>query len=557
MTDLGWAWLKKSTIVVMIVLGLVSFGSTRPASAHAMLMSSSPSDQSILSTSPATVSLRFSEDVGLPPGSLRVFDGSGTRVDLGNARHGKSGSEVLVGVKSGLARGSYAVAWKVLSADSHPIHGGFVFSVGATSSVQGASKLLTGPSDRGWVATGDVLRGLAYFWSFVAVGGAIFLAFIGDEIDRRKDVLVGMTCAAVAAVVLTVAQVPVQAALATGLGASSLFTKGVLAQVLGEGFMWTQIGVAVAAMCALASMHFSRTTVGRALAVVSVAVLAGAFVLTGHTRTMHPLWLTILADAIHVMAGTVWVGGLILAGWSLYHRYRDPESDPRAAASMITRFSGLATVAVIAVGISGLVLAFQGVGSIHGMISTTYGRLVLAKIGVLFLISLAAAFNHFRLMPAIQSKPDRRDAWRYLERAMRIEAVGMLVILGVTGVLVNSVPARTVAEQQAVFSGTAPLGKGSVNLVIQPATTGPVQFHLYLLDASGRVDDNQQSVKVGLSLPSHDIGPIDRPLSKVGPGHYQANGQLFTLPGKWTVLIKVRVDDFTENVATFKVSVHG
>jgi len=96
-----------------------------------------------------------------------------------------------------------------------------------------------------------------------------------------------------------------------------------------------------------------------------------------------------------------------------------------------------------------------------------------------------------------------------------------------------------------------------VNLVIDPARTGPTALHLYLLDAQGRSDDKVRSIDVQLTQPELDIGPITRPLLKAGPGHYLTNGSLFTVPGTWTVTAEVRVDEFTEHTATFEVKVHG
>ena len=547
-----------AVVAVVIVLSWLIIGSSGVASAHAILELSSPSNEATLATSPAQVSVTFSENVGLVPGSLRVFDGQGKRVDLGDQRHGAHGSIAVVDLKPRLPNGSYAVAWQVISADTHPVHGGFIFSVGAASPTANLSTLVSSKQDPGWLAIGATLRGLAYLWAFLTVGGAVFVAFAGDARDRRRSVKRAMLVGGAMSVLLTVAQLPQQAALATGLGGGSLFDKGVLGQVLDEGIIWTQIGVAVAAVMAAVVVYGVAARWRSWLAVATVAVLTGAFVVSGHTRTTRPVWLTSLADAVHVAAGAVWVGGLVFAGWSIRHRRSVyGGDDPEAAAAMIVRFSHLATLAVLAIGAAGVVLAFQLVGSISGLFLTTYGLLVLSKMTVLALIVVIASFNHFRLMPAITSKPDRAKAWRYLSRAMRAEAVGILIILGVTGVLVNQIPTRTIDSKQTVFSGTARVGSGSVNVVIQPAATGRSTMHLYLLDAQGRPDIRVQSVALQLTQKAQAIGPLDQQIFKAGPGHYQAVGTLFTVPGTWTVTVRVRVDEFTEDDANLTVEVRG
>ena len=546
-------------LLALIVVAGMLFGPARSAGAHAILEQSTPPPGSTLATSPNVVSLTFDENVTLVIGSLRVFNGAGKRVDQGDQRHGSSGTTIQIDLKANLPQGSYAVAWQVISADTHPVHGGYVFSVGSASSTKNLSSLLSTKQSPGLLAIGAVFRGLAYLMSFFAVGGAVFVAFVGDARDRRRGIRWAMWVAAAGAIVLTILELPQQAALATGLGAGSIFHTGVLSQILDSGVMWTEIGVVVAAALAVVAVSGAASTWRRWTAVVSVAVLTFAFDISGHSTTAKPVWLTSLADAVHVAAAAVWVGGLALLIWSLHHRRvsHGQDGDPEAAAAMVVRFSHIATVSILAVIAAGLVLSFQLVGSFHGLLTTTYGLLVLTKVVFLALIAAFAAFNHFRLVPALRGKPDRTAAWRYLSRAMRAEAIGILIIVGVTGVLVDQIPSRTVVAEQSVFSGTAKLGSGTINLVIDPAHTGPTEMHVYLLDAQGRPNDHEQSVAFQLTEKAQNIGPINAQIFKAGPGHYQSNGPLFTIPGKWVVTVKVRVDEFTEDDANLSVNVHS
>ena len=550
-------WVVVASIVVVGVL----FSSVRSAGAHAVLESSNPADQSVLATSPTKVTLTFGEAVTITSRAIRVFDSRGDRVDEGVATHDASADEVEIGLKPDLPDGTYAVAWRVISADSHPIHGGLVFSVGAKGAVGGLDQYLTTSSQPMWEAVGDALRAICYLAAFVVVGGVVFGAFAETDAARRRrvDGVLGIT--GIVAVLAAAAQVPVDAILAADLGPGSLFRPGVAAQVLGGGVALTLTGVSLAVLVALATRWARSIDQLRIGAVASVALLAGAFVASGHTRSTDPEWLVSVVDAVHVIGGAVWVGGLAVLIWTLLDRRggRHPEtpSDPGDAATVVVRFSRIATGAILGIGGSGLVLGWFQVGSLSGLVSTGYGRLVLAKVGSLALIAALGAYNHFRLVPAVQAEPDRRAGWARLGRAVRLEAIGMVVILALTGVLVNAIPSRTVESKRALYSATAPLGSGSVNLVIDPARTGPTALHLYLLDAQGRSDDEVRSIDVQLTQAELDIGPITRPLRKAGPGHYLVNESLFTVPGTWTVIAEVRVDEFTENTATFQVKVRG
>ena len=75
--------------------------------------------------------LHFSETVEGNFGAVRVFDARARRVDDGRTIHpGGSGSRLAVGLKPGLPDGTYVATYRVISADSHPVSGGLVFSVG-------------------------------------------------------------------------------------------------------------------------------------------------------------------------------------------------------------------------------------------------------------------------------------------------------------------------------------------------------------------------------------------------------------------------------------------
>jgi copper transport protein len=111
--------------LVVIVVGVpLAFGAR--AGAHAVLESSSRAPGEVVAAGRAVsvVELRFDEPVEVSLGSVRVVAANGHRVDLGRVYHpGGASTRVAVGVRFGLAEGSYLVLWRVVSADSHPAAG--------------------------------------------------------------------------------------------------------------------------------------------------------------------------------------------------------------------------------------------------------------------------------------------------------------------------------------------------------------------------------------------------------------------------------------------------
>jgi copper transport protein len=149
------------------------------ASAHAVLVDSVPARGATVREQPRQVVLRFSESVEANFGALRVFDARARRVDDGPAQHpGASGARLSVGLKPGLPDGTYVATYRVISADSHPVFGGLVFSVGAPGAAgTPAASDLIGDSSAGpvtQVAFG-VARGVTYLATALVLGGLLFV----------------------------------------------------------------------------------------------------------------------------------------------------------------------------------------------------------------------------------------------------------------------------------------------------------------------------------------------------------------------------------------------
>ncbi|TML16676.1 MAG: copper resistance protein CopC [Actinobacteria bacterium] len=118
--------MKRSWLVIAVVMTALT--AVPSAFAHAILQESSPSNNSVVRTSPKSVSLRFNEAVETAFGSIRVYDCGGGRVDSGKIVR-PSKDSVAVQIDRKLPRGTYIVTWRVISADSHPVAGAFVFNV--------------------------------------------------------------------------------------------------------------------------------------------------------------------------------------------------------------------------------------------------------------------------------------------------------------------------------------------------------------------------------------------------------------------------------------------
>src|SRR5439155_14832147 len=208
----------------VIAVVLAALTAVPSAFAHAILQESSPSNNSVVRTSPKTVSLRFNEAVETAFGSIRVYDCGGGRVDSGKIVRPAKDS-VAVQIDRKLARGTYTVTWRVISADSHPVAGAFVFNV-KKATPGGSCKQVFGAKTPGTITwLFRFMRGLDFALILVVLGGAVALALVlrsaAPELRTRLyRTLAGL---AIGLIFVGVLCIVLQGAVAGGFGLSEAF----------------------------------------------------------------------------------------------------------------------------------------------------------------------------------------------------------------------------------------------------------------------------------------------------------------------------------------------
>jgi methionine-rich copper-binding protein CopC len=117
--------------LLMLVFGAFAIIANTPSAfAHAALVHADPAVGSTMQNPPARVTLWFTEEVEPAFSSIHVFDSAGHEVDRGDVAVNASDQRMLTVSIPRLPRGSYKVAWQVVSVDSHKTHGSFGFAVG-------------------------------------------------------------------------------------------------------------------------------------------------------------------------------------------------------------------------------------------------------------------------------------------------------------------------------------------------------------------------------------------------------------------------------------------
>lgn len=519
-----------------------------PAQAHAALLSTDPAEGDVLDASPEAITLTFNEPVTPRAESTSLLDAEGTPVDIEVTA---SGSEVLVTPDGTLEDGSYIVSWRVISADDHPIAGGFTFSVGEPSEniIDLGDAMATDRLVELTLRIADAVRyatllgtaGLLFFAAVTVPRQAWRLSKLPARMTRLlRWGLIGLAVSSIAALILDALWSRGESL--SGLArvtdwAGSISTSGLLASSLGL------LGVG-------AGWFFWRRALLAPL-VVALIVATGASALTGHTRTYGQPFLTVTADIVHLATAAVWIGGII--GLIVVLMTLRP-AEGTLAAQTVARFSSMAIVSVAALVATGAVLVWQIPGFSLPWPDLLYDRLLLAK-GALVAVALAAAaFNRFVLVPRLEQASHRGTALVRLRRTLALEAVTLVAVVAVTAVLVSQVPRDTTGAEASISSQTVSetFDGGEATVVVTPGTVGVNALEITLVDDAGEPLEPEDDPTVELLLEEFEIGPLAQTVTPTGPGRYAVTSDI-GLEGTWTIQLAVRVDRFSEPVLRMEV----
>lgn len=543
----GWALLLVRLLLVPL---LVLFGAAGAAQAHAVVTGTEPADGAVLSEQPSEVVVRFNEPVSLTRAQVLGPDGEDVLAPEA-ARSGEDGLHLPL--PADLATGTYTVSYHVVSLDGHPVAGSLVFSLGeVTGTVPGAME------------AGDAR---AWRWTFVASRVALYLGLFGAAGGVAYTVLVRPASAsqdATGRILRASAALGLLAAV-MALGLQGGLLLGGPLSLLAEPGTWlagTRSTFGRTALCAMAGLALiwatSRSGRARGIGALSLAgagLVLAAFALSGHVVTAGPRWLTTPPLLVHAAMAAFWVGSLV----PLHRALTGPAPE---ADALLERFSRLAVWAVPVLIAAGLVMAWFQVRRPEALVTTDYGRVLLAKLALVAALLGLAALNRLRLTPALvrgETQAARRFGW-----SITGEVGLVLAILALTATLGTTPPPRALqvtapanasdphahAEHghghgQEPSDRVLPLaGQGfEGEVTLEPGQVGRNTARIELRDAQGRPLEVLQ-VSLRLSNPDRGVAPLERLARQARPGVWQVDDMILGVTGEWQVDVDVLVSDF-------------
>jgi len=426
-------------VVAALALALGWLALATPVAAHTLPTGADPPDRctgrfpasdphctagALLATPPTAVRLTFTDPVEPIGGGITVVAPSGARVDRGPAR--VAGADLIVDIAAD-ERGTYRVAWRVTSADTHAEAGAYTFSVGEPSV---AAPLVT-TTIGAWpgLALQTAARWVHFGGLSLAFGPLAFSLCLpappGPATSRRLGRLLGAGLGALLLaepLALLAQTVTLSAGGPLGIAAAADALASSFGRVSGQRaglalLLWVIGGVPGGA--------FGRV---RPVALAVGVVLALVDGQASHALDRDPAPLGIVLNALHLGAMAVWVGGLIalVALWPL------PENVP-ARGLLLRRFGRVAGGALALLVVSGVALAVQHLPALRDLATTNYGRVLLLKtvaVADVVLLAASAARLARRAAPAATRLP----------RWWRGELLLLAGILALAGLLVSLAP---------------------------------------------------------------------------------------------------------------------
>jgi copper transport protein len=559
---------RLSAVVALVIGTLLLF--PPQASAHAELLETSPANGAHLDKAPREAMLRFSESVNPVRGGFSVLDGNGATVAQPQATG--SGARITIPLPDSLGDGVYVLSWRVVSADSHPIHGSFVFSVGTARAAPLGDAGAQSGSDSSVGAAFWVFRLVGYASLAVLIGGGFFLIVAwpaGRQNARARRLVKIFWWTAVGS---AVGSLLLQGLYATGGSLADVVDLTLVPDTLGTGYgilLLARIVLLAVVAAVLPRLLDARDSLSRNQLIgaggLGVA-LAGTWSGTGHPAAAGSwTWAALLLDAAHLVAVSVWLGGLvILVACTLWRNSRAGEEEASLA---VTRYSTSAAIAVVVLGATGLLQALREL--VASGLGTAYFSLLVFKVGAFGLLMWLAALSRAAVRRQLSAPGGRKGSNRRAQQDMisrlrlsvRWEVGIAVVVLGLTAALVATPPGGHDHGPGAVASAdtgpflnalTLPTGAGDIQVWVDPARTGNNQIVLNVRDGRG-INRDVPEVSAELRLPANNIGPLPVALNKTGRGQFVANEVVVPVPGRWQLSLRVRSTDFDETTVDTQI----
>jgi copper transport protein len=507
-------------LVALLLCALAALANASAAHAHASLVRSDPLDRAAIAQAPDQLSLTFNGPVS--PLLLRLVRPSGEIADL-VATMSADGATVILRLPPDMSSGTHLLSWRVVSSDGHPVGGSLTFSIGQPSAVPALA--VTGDT---WLRSAIWLaRIVLYVGLFVGAGGVFFLVWIatGPRDWSRAAVRAALLCGLIG--------VAFSAALhGADLSGSALWDARharVWWRGIASTYGWT-LGAALVALGLAFVALATRNSVARWWSALALAATGMALSASGHAATAGPQLVIRPAIFLHGVSVAFWLGALLPLAAALG---RDQTG--------LARFSKAISWPFLVLVATGTLLAIIQVRQFEALWTTSYGLVLVGKLGAVCLLVGLAGANRW-MTPRVATHDAR--ATRLLRRSIIIEVAIMTVILGLVASWRFTPPPR------AVLAGVAPAihtyihaDRATAVVQIERRSDDSRRIEVVLQDR-GSAPLTAKEVSLVLSKPDAGIEPLRLAAAHEASAKWKVDEVRLPIAGRWRLRIEILVNDF-------------
>ncbi len=595
--------------------------------AQSILLRSDPAEGAVLNTAPTEVRMWFTQSLNATYSTARILNGSNQRVDQNNAHVSTvDQTEMDVNLPPNLSPAVYVVIWRTQGADDGRIlAGSFSFTV---ANPDGSTQKLTGTipgqnqlgnrinSTAIGQLDGTTLFNLlmvtlvelgAVFW----VGAQLWRAFVLQLIEaqdteqqailQRTEQRFDRLFSLPTLLLIFFANIGVlvgQALLLTNGQLTQAFSPSLLLSLVGGQFgtywIMRQLVILLAILVTIYALFAKRQTkifveifswvnllLGLAL-LIALTLSSDAATMSGNSSV-----LAVLADWLHLLAASLWIGGMLYIATTylpiLLHTPFQERID--SLLLVLPRYALLAIAGILLVSVTGPFEATTHMDSGTQLFATTYGRVLIVKVLLVGSLLITSIYHIGILRPKLAkdykkikrqakeedvitsnggsvstlTKQEVSIAEQSIERQARklINTLRWEPLLGVAVLLCTSllavfagtlVPTTSLPQPVQIVPKTSASAytttvkttdkQFTLTFTVTPNQFGNNEFTVSVLNSKGQLDSSM-SVSLYNTMLDMDMGTRHLDLQSAGQGRFKGSDEL-GMSGHWRVRIDIR-----------------
>ena len=280
-----------------------------------------------------------------------------------------------------------------------------------------------------WTVINPVLTSMFYAAAFGSVGSFLFSVHFRELLTEQQQFYchyLSRRSTFVGAIVSLLLILSVAGNLGGNIGSAAdlLMLQLAVESKSGIGYLTAFSGFAVMIIA-----HKMRTTGREILLFFASLIVFFSFTIAGHSLLGGVF--TKLLLIIHLFCVAFWLGALFPFRWICL------QADTTNLSGLARRFGVIATIYVGLLISAGLTYAYALLEDFSLIFTSNYGNTLLIKIGLVGLLLTLAAFNKFRLVPALEG--NLTQGVKKFKSSVQIEILLAILILFTSSLLTTSI----------------------------------------------------------------------------------------------------------------------